>query len=155
MTDWALIREVLNAAVDTCEAVDRLGLGEEDRDLPAGSGGVRVWEVMMSAWTYPENLRYALIRARHRLGLDAPYRPEFARVLEQVAGVCAELVGADQLDTALPDPEGGTADPPIRSQVQQMVRWYPDCMVPLLSQAAAQRGPAPPLGTRQNARAAE
>ena len=92
-TDWQLVRDLLAAAVDACEAADRLRLTEHDRALPTGSGA-NVWEVLTSAWTYPENVQYAVVRARHDLGEDAPYRPELGRPLVAVAAVCAELVGA-------------------------------------------------------------
>lgn len=135
-TDWALIRELMNAAIDACEAAEGLQLREQDRGLPTGSDGVVVWEVLTSAWTYPENTRYAVIRARHRLRDDAPYRPEFARVLQEVAGVCTELVGASRLDAPGPDAEGAVATPSIRALVQQLARWYPEHMVRQLQHAA-------------------
>lgn len=133
-TDWALIREIMTAAIDACEASEHLGLSEEDRSLPTGTDGVVVWDVWTSAWTYPENLRYSVIRARHRLGDDAPYRPELARVLREVGAVCAELVGAKRLDAPLgADGRAGS----IRTMVQGLPQWYGEQMVPQLSRVAS------------------
>ena len=74
-TDWPLVRQLLSAAVDACEAAERLGLADEDRDLPTGVGPVAVADVLASAWTYAENVRYAVVRARHALGADARTSP--------------------------------------------------------------------------------
>lgn len=141
-TDWALVRELMNTAIDACEAAERLQLSEGDRSLPTGTDRVVVWEVLTSAWTYPENLQYAVIRARHRLEDDVPYRLEFARVLRQVGAVCGELVGASRLDESVP--AGGRIGDTrsIRKMVKGLVTWYQEQMVPQLTQAAASRSVA-------------
>lgn len=50
-TDWALVREVMNTAIDACEAAGRLQLSEHDRSLRTGTDRVVVWEVLTSART--------------------------------------------------------------------------------------------------------
>jgi hypothetical protein len=129
----------MNAAVDACEAAEGLQLQEADRAQPTGTDGVVVWDVLTSAWTYPENTRYSVVRARHHLGDDAPYRPELARILQEVSGVCAELVGAARLDAPISQAEGAQVPLSIRKLVQQLAAWYPKHMVPQLTQAAALR----------------
>jgi hypothetical protein len=125
------------AAIDACEAAERLGLRPEDRARPTGSGA-SVSDVLTSAWTYPENVQYAVIRARHAVADDAPYRPELSRPLLAVAGVCAELVGTTRLDARSRSAAGG-AELSIRQQVEGLAAWYHDQMVPQLRAAAADR----------------
>ena len=139
-TDWALVRRVLGAAVDACEAAERLGLRPEDRALPTGSGA-SVWDVLTSAWTYPENVQYAVVRARHDLADDAPYRLELGRPLVAAAAVCAELVGATRLDEA---PRGAASAPTVRQTVERLAAWYREQMVEQLARAAAHRASAAP-----------
>ena len=136
-TDWSLVRELMNAAIDACEAAERLGLREADRGLRTSSGAT-VWDVMTSAWTYPENVRYAVIRARHDVGDDAPYRPELARPIVAAAAVCAELVGATKLDST-PDPKTRSSET-IRQEIEALTGWYRRHMVEQLGQAARARG---------------
>ncbi|HEY0937174.1 MAG TPA: hypothetical protein VGD91_25980 [Trebonia sp.] len=137
-TDWQLVRDLLAAAVDACEAAERLGLADEDRGLPTGAGPVDVGDVLASAWTYPENVRYGVVRARHALGADAPFQPELARALREVGGLCAELVGAGAVTDATP-PRDGRSAPSLRAEVEALAAWYRGQMVPQLTQAAAGR----------------
>jgi hypothetical protein len=138
-TDWKLIRDLTNAAIDACEATDRLALTEEDRALSTGPASV--FDVMTSAWIYPEHVRYAIIRARHDLRDDAPYMPELARVLHHVAEACGELVGLTRIEEARVD--GPVTHSSIRAEVERLTRWYRDVMVAQLAHAAAQREAAP------------
>ena len=133
-TDWALVRTVMAAAIDACEAAERLGIGERDRALPTGTGA-SVSDVLTSAWTYPENVKYEVVRARHRLGDDAPYRPELARAIRGAAAACAELVGATRLDDEVPD-DGESGGRPIRAKMERLAAWYREQMVPQLERAA-------------------
>ncbi|WP_321855129.1 hypothetical protein [Paraburkholderia tropica] len=112
-TDWHLIRNVLNAAIDSCEALESAGYAEEHRARTIIVNGrpVSVQEFLTSAWTLPENVRYAVIRQRHDAGLDSPYIPEAARILIAVAAACAEIVGA------------GNSPPGIEG-MQNMAAWY-------------------------------
>jgi len=131
ITDWDLIRDVLAAAVDACEAAEELGLTELDRSRPTGGDGVSVFDVWVSAWTYPENLELEVLRARHDLGEDVPYVPEVARVLRHVGELCGSLVGATRLD-ALPDEQ----HPSIRDSVTGLSNWYRETMTARLRVAA-------------------
>jgi len=112
-TDWKLIREVLNAAIDSCEGLDQAGYDEEHRSLSVQVSGqqVSVQEFLISAWTLPENARYEVIRARHDKDLDLAYVPETARILTAVAGACAELIGSGDM-------------PPAEPYMRGMVDWY-------------------------------
>ncbi|RKE84166.1 hypothetical protein [Rhizobium sp. AG855] len=95
-TDWNSVRRMMNAAIDFCEQVEALGYGERDRDAATDVNGqtVSAQDVLTSAWTYPETMRYAIIRQRHDAADDLAYVPETARVLQAMAAACAELCGA-------------------------------------------------------------
>ena len=136
-TDWSLVRAVMAAAIDACEAAERLELRPEDRGLRTASGS-SVWDVLTSAWTFPESVRYTVIRTRHDLHDDAPYVPELGRPLVAVAAVCAELVGAIQLDAV---PEASARRPllTVRQQVEGLAAWYREQMAPQLRYAAETR----------------
>lgn len=112
-TDWKLIREVLNAAIDSCEGLDRAGYAKEHRSLSVQVNGqqVSVQEFLVSAWTLPENARYEVIRARLDKDLDLAYVPETARILTAVAGACAELIGSGDM-------------PPAEPYMRGMIDWY-------------------------------
>ncbi|MCC8405831.1 hypothetical protein LJ655_28925 [Paraburkholderia sp. MMS20-SJTN17] len=112
-TNWKLIREVLNAAIDSCERLEQAGYAEEHRGRSVQIGGrqVSVQEFLTSAWTLPENVRYEVIRSRHDRNLDLPYVPETARILTAVAAACAELLGAGDM-------------PPAEPHMRGMIDWY-------------------------------
>lgn len=95
-TDWALVRRMMQAAIDFCEQVETEGYRETDRHATAVVNGqaVSVQDVLTSAWTYPETMRYAIIRQRHEADDDLAYVPETARILTAMAAACAELCGA-------------------------------------------------------------
>ncbi|MGF6917498.1 hypothetical protein [Paraburkholderia sp. 40] len=112
-TDWRLIREVLNAAIDSCERLEQAGYAAEHRSRSVQVNGqqVSVQEFLISAWTLPEGARYEVIRARQDKDLDLPYVPEAARILTAVAAACAELIGAGDM-------------PPAEPYMRGMIDWY-------------------------------
>ena len=130
-TDWSLIRELVAASIDACEAAEALQLSESDRMRAAGEDGVSVFDVWTSAWTYPENLTLQVIRTRHELGEDLPYVPESARVLENVGRLCASLVAATHLDDA---PSGDSQA--IRPSIEELATWYRETMTRRLAAAS-------------------
>ena len=99
-TDWQLIRQLINTAIDACEQVEAAGYTESDREatVMVGNVDVKVCEFLQSAWIMPENYTYMAIRARHELKENKPYTPEFARVLRAIAYFCSELIGTNKLD---------------------------------------------------------
>jgi hypothetical protein len=133
-TDWDLVREVMNAAIDACEHAERLGIAEDDRELSTTKPPVvSVFDVLTSAWTYPESVRYEIIRARHDLSDDAPYRLELARIIAAVGEACAELVAARRLDDPTP------AGPTIRAKARALSAWYRDRFRTALTDAISMR----------------
>jgi hypothetical protein len=95
-TDWNTVRAMMACAIDVCEQLERAGYREAHRDLRVAVAGqtVSVQDILVSAWTMPENLRYAIIRDRHDRGADLAYVPETARILGATAAACGELLGA-------------------------------------------------------------
>lgn len=112
-TDWNLIREMMSAAIDTCERIEACGYSENDRDATAVLAGqnVSVYEMLVSAWTYPESIRYQIIRARHDNQNDLPYVPEAARIL-----VAMSQAGAEFIDANVP---GET-----EANIRRMIDWF-------------------------------
>lgn len=136
-TDWELVRSVLNAAIDACEAAERLQLPESDRCRVIDESGVKVSDVWISAWTYPETLRMQVIRARHLLGEDLPHVPNSARVLRAVGELGAELIGAGRLDDPIPAARDDGSAATLRGLVGGLVQWYDKVMTPFLASIAA------------------
>ncbi|MFC6448300.1 hypothetical protein [Shinella zoogloeoides] len=127
-TDWNLIRAMMNAAIDACERIEASGCKETDRDAMIEVGGrpVSVHDLLVSAWTYPENIRYRIIRDRHARGADLPYVPESARILIAMAQASAELVGT------------GDATP-AGTDIRRMIGWFEDHLPTGVEAAVAAR----------------
>ncbi len=129
-TDWKLIRDVMNSAIDACERLEATGVTELDRgkSTRVGDVDVTIWEFFQSGWIMPENYSYMAVRARHDLKEDKPYTPELARVLQGTAKFCSELIGAQRLDD-LADPVN-PFEPnkrrSIRELASHLVTWYKD-----------------------------
>jgi hypothetical protein len=123
-TDWNLVRSMMETAISSCEQIEAMGYTEAHRDIvvETPSGKATVFELMVSAFTYPENMRYQVIRDRHDAGADLPYTHEFARILVAMAQAGAELVG-------------GKEAAPAAAGLQQMLAWYRDHALPSLRQA--------------------
>src|SRR3712207_2424880 len=87
---------MMDAAIDTCKQVEALGLTEQDRGRTVDVAGAKasVFDILASAWIYPETLRCQIIRERHDKAADLAYVPETARILVNMAEACAELIGA-------------------------------------------------------------
>lgn len=101
-TDWKLIRNLMAAVIDTCEDIEAAGYAEADRGrtVVLREQPVTLYDVMVSAQTLPEQLRYEVIRERRDKGADAAYVPEAARMIVRMAEACSELVGADETKPA-------------------------------------------------------
>tara|TARA_R110002020_G_scaffold55744_4_gene154467 strand:- start:3766 stop:4179 length:414 start_codon:yes stop_codon:yes gene_type:complete len=129
-TDWALLREMMNTALDTCEAIEAAGVAEDDRDAAIDVDGtaVTVSDFLTSAWTYPENIRYQIIRDRHAQGVDLAYVPETARIINAMAQAATELIGSA---------DGS----PASEEIRKMLTWYRTHAIPGIERAiAARRG---------------
>ncbi|RCW28225.1 hypothetical protein DFR48_101234 [Ciceribacter lividus] len=110
-TNWSLIRNMMNAAIDFCERVEAAGYTEADRDadVVVNEQPVTVQDILTSAWTYPENMRYEIIRMRYEDRTNLAYVPEMSRILTAMAEASAELVGGK-----------GLAEEPVR----RMITWF-------------------------------
>jgi hypothetical protein len=123
-TDWNRVRAMMAAAIDACEQVEALGYSEQTRDRLVDVAGQKVsaFDIVTSAWVYPEKIRYAIITDRHDKGAALPYVPETARILVNMAEACAELIGAE-----------GAA--PASDAIDRMTRWYGEHAIPHLERA--------------------
>ncbi|CDY75200.1 hypothetical protein BGLT_04098 [Caballeronia glathei] len=125
-TDWDLIREMMNTAIDACEQIEAMGYAERHRGIAVEVGGqaVSVQDFIVSAWTFPENIRYRIIRERHDSHADLPYVPEASRIMNAMARACGELIG-------------GAHARPADAAIREMLQWYRAHAVPHLRQAIA------------------
>lgn len=132
-TDWDQIRQLLNTAVDVCETIDALDITESDRPrtLTVNGHPVSIYDYLTSAWTYPENLRTNIIRARHAQDGDQSYQPETARILQNVAAVCAEFIGAADTHTRVvgSNPFSPQEAKSLTEMLDSLNQWYQDNMV--------------------------
>ncbi len=132
-TDWNLIRSMMETAIGACEQMEAMGYNESHRHLSTetSQGPVTVFDLMVSSFTYPESIRYQIIRDRHDAGADQPYVHEFSRLLVAMAQASAELVG-------------GKDAAPASASLEQMLAWYKDLALPNLRKAIEQAEIAPP-----------
>lgn len=131
-TDWKLIRELMNSAIDSCELIEKLDVSGSERSATnkVGEQEVTVWEYLQSAWIYPENSSYMITRARHSLGENKPFTSELARTLQGTALFCSELIGATNLDTPVKDINPhSTKEKSIRTLTLDLINWYKDDFV--------------------------
>lgn len=132
-TDWSLIRDTFNAAIDALETVDRLGIDESHRHIAFRKDGeiiCCIWDFLQSSWTYPENLSFDLVRARHELNAVRPYTNEKSRTLLKVAQLCAELVDAKDVQSQITG--SGEKKTSIEEMVKTLADWYLGYMIPAL-----------------------
>lgn len=129
-TDWNLIRKIIGSAIDACERIEATGFNENDRDATIDVNGrkISVHDLLVSAWTLPETVRYKIIRQRHEDGNDLAYVPETARIIIAVTQAAAELIGS------------GEAEPPASTDLHRMIEWFHKHAAPGIEQAIAQRG---------------
>lgn len=127
-TDWNVVRNLMNAAIDACERIDASGYVEADRDAVIDIAGqeVSVHDLLVSAWTYPEKLRYQIIRERHDAGVDLPYVPETARILLAMSQAAAELVNAGDVT-------------PAEEKLLKMIAWFDSHLASGIEAATANR----------------
>jgi len=127
-TDWNMIKKMMNAAISACESIEKTGYAEGDRDAIINIGGqdVSVHYMLVSAWTYPESLRYQIIHERHKTDSDLTYVPETAQILLAMSQAASELVNG-----------GHTA--PAQKQLQEMIIWFDSHLAPSIENANATR----------------
>ncbi|WP_225245554.1 hypothetical protein [Agrobacterium tomkonis] len=118
----------MNAAIDACERIEASGYVEADRDAVIDIAGqeVSVHDLLVSAWTYPEKLRYQIIRERHDAGVDLPYVPETARILLAMSQAAAELVNAGDVT-------------PAEEKLLKMIAWFDSHLASGIEAATANR----------------
>src|SRR5690554_6311729 len=134
-TDWKLVRRLINAALDACEALDQQEITDDERSVAirtvGGQQAGTVWDAFQSAHTAPENVRYMVIRGRGQLGDSAPFVQPVSRVLYQVGSLAAELVGAQQLQAPIKgiDPFAPGREQSLESVIESLAVWYESHLV--------------------------
>ena len=100
-------------AIDACERIEAIDSSLLDKNDTVDVNGQKVSarDFLTSAWTYPENIRYQIIHARHEAGEDLHYVPEAARILVAMAQASAELIGTD-------------ASKPANESIRRMICWF-------------------------------
>ncbi|MCB0338233.1 MAG: hypothetical protein KDD53_01450 [Bdellovibrionales bacterium] len=135
-TNWTLIRKLMNSAIDACEAVETNGVTEDNRGdsfiTDDGTLSATMWDYLQSSFTYPENLSYSVVRARHLLDSSKPYTNEAGRTLMAVGRLAAELVGAEDTDTRVSgvDPHRPNQEESLEEMITGLCNWYSDWMIP-------------------------
>lgn len=114
----------MNVAITACETIEKTGYAEFDRSTTINIEGqhVSIHDMLVSAWTYPENIRYQIIRERHEADVNLTYVPETARILLAMAQAAAELVNADETV-------------PAKEKIQSMISWFTSHLVPNIESA--------------------
>lgn|SRR5690554_6775904 len=142
-TDWKLVRRLVSSALDACEALDQLGITDDERSATIrtvdGQEAGTVWDALQSAHTAPENVRYMVIRGRGQLGDSAPFVQPVSRVLYQVGSLAAELVGAQQLQAPIKgiDPYAPGREQSLESVIENLAAWYESHLVSNVEDALA------------------
>jgi len=130
MTDWALIRKLMNAAIDTCENIENLGVNESHRSVVV-KDTVTINDYLISAWAAPENLTRQVICKSHELGQSKPYTDELARTMSSIGSLCSELVKLENIDQ-----KSDSQNPlSIKDDIEQLCNWYETYCVPELQKA--------------------
>ena len=134
-TDWKLIKNLLNTTIDALESAESCGdLREKSPELINVNGTqVSVFDFLQSAWTYPENLKYEIIRDRHDLNDDKAYTPELARALVEAAKLASELIGASEVNQK---PNGASSES-IEEKINKLSKWYSEHFAAKLKAVAA------------------
>jgi hypothetical protein len=113
-------------AIDACERVAALHYAETAREATIDIGGQRVsvHDFLVTAWTYPEKLRYQIIRERHDTGVDLPYVREAARILLAMSQAASELADAGEVT-------------PAKQDIQKIIKWFDEDLVRGIESAIA------------------
>ena len=144
-TDWELVREVLNATIDACEALEALDVKPSEKGDPAirwgdFDTGVSVGDFFQRFWRYPEGAQRDIVRLRAHLDVeDQKYLSELGRALINTAAACAEIIGVppDDLDRPVDGfvPHCGSGANTMRGQLEGIGSIYRRWMVPEIKAA--------------------
>jgi hypothetical protein len=138
-TNWKLIRELTNAAIDACEKAESLKISdrEQSASIRVGERDVTAWDFLQSSWRYPENLRDCLVRARSKLGEDRKFVDELQRTLIAVGNVSSELIGLENTAECVKgvDPYNPNDSKSVEQLVQGLIEFYTKHMIPSLPKA--------------------
>lgn len=138
MTDWSLIRKIINTAIDTCESIENSGVNENHRSVSANEHAT-VHEFLISSWVAPENLTRKVICKSYALGESKPYTDELARTMLSIGSLCSELVKLEKVDQKIPD--NGDEGLSIKQEVEALCNWYENFCSPAICNAMKSQKP--------------
>ena len=127
MTDWELIRKLVNSAIDTCEGIEKTGVNETHRSVIV-NGPVSINDFLISSWVAPENLTRKVICKSAALGQPKPYTDELARTMLSIGALCSELVKQTNVDHKPLTSELGNKS--IKEDVEDLCDWYTNICLP-------------------------
>ena len=135
-SNWKLIRELMNAALDACEVAESLEIKDNEWGATAkiDQQDVSAWDFLQSSWRYPESLKNCIVRARHGVGQDARYVDEVQRTLVAVGMLGAELVGLQKSSEKVTgiDPYQPQEAKSAEELIQGLIGFYRQHMIPNL-----------------------
>jgi len=132
MTDWSLIRNLVNTAIDTCENIEKMGVNENHRSI-AIDGKASIHEFLISSWVAPENLTRKVICKSHELGNSKPYTDELSRTMLSIGALCSELVKLEGIDQKVSI--DAAPNQSIKEEVEALCYWYNNFCVPSIQEA--------------------
>lgn|GEM_PF-5841743 len=127
MTDWELIRKLVNTAIDTCEGIEKIGVNETHRSVIVNEP-VSINDFLISSWVAPENLTRKVICKSAALGQPKPYTDELARTMLSIGALCSELVKQPNVDQKPVTDELGNKS--IKEDVEELCNWYTKFCLP-------------------------
>ena len=133
MTDWELIRKLVNSAIDTCEGIEKTGVNETHRSVIV-NGPVSINDFLISSWVAPENLCRKVVCKSHELGVAKPYTDELARTISSIGNLCSELVKLEKIEQKL-DNVSGQQEESIKEEVEALCKWYENYCSPSIATA--------------------
>ncbi|MBU2967888.1 hypothetical protein KO527_00730 [Pseudoalteromonas sp. C2R02] len=133
MTDWSLIRKLVNTAIDTCENIEKLGVEETDRGVVVNDS-ITINDFLISSWVAPENLSKKVVCKSHDLGVAKPYTDELSRTMLSIGSLCSELVKLEKIDSKSKQATD-QHETSIKDEVEALCNWYERYCLPSIESA--------------------
>lgn len=132
MTDWTLIRKLVNTAIDTCEQIEASGVDEMHRNMVINEP-VTMNDFLISSWVAPENLSRKIIGKSYEKGHAKPYCDELSRTMLSIGRLCSELVKLENIE--LKSAKDETDSQSIKEDVDALCHWYTNFCLPNIKKA--------------------
>ena len=139
-TDWDLVRQTMNAAIDACEQIEAMQIA----DCEKGNGEMPVGDLLNRFAEYPHGSARDIVRLRSRIAdgvwyREQKYHRELARALVNTATACAEIIGLNDEDLSREFADHvahcGSAGKCVQSHLTGIGRIYAEWVVPQVGKA--------------------